>query len=191
MWGERQGPARAMTTHDPRTQPPPKAVGPSLPSELAGLSRQDLLRAFEAAAALVVAITRSKDRVDAVVQTAFERLATVWPWDPSTGSLVGHVLGVVRDLLDAEIGADPDDHGDPQGRAARAARELDELRARVAGHPLAPRVLRCRAEGIERSPDIARSLDVTAEQVYAANKLLRYHLSEMRDRDSRSLEAAR
>ncbi len=142
-----------------------------------------MLRAFEAAAALVVEVRRSKDGVDDIVQSAFADLLTTKGWDPSSGSFIDELVRVVRGLLDVGRGDGRAGQGDMEARSAEAAREIEELKARVAGHPVAPGVLRCRADGRVRAGEIARELRVEVEQVFAATKLLRYHLGEIRARE--------
>ena len=73
--------------------------------------------------------------------------------------------------------------GEDDAVRAQAEQDLDELAARVAGHSLAPAVLRCRIEGVERAADIALLLGVSADDVYSAHKLLRHHLRQMRARE--------
>jgi DNA-directed RNA polymerase specialized sigma24 family protein len=66
-------------------------------------------------------------------------------------------------------------------RHALAARRLAELERRIAQHPLAPAVLRCKAEGLERRPaDVAATLGVPVAQVYRAVEVLKYHLNRIR-----------
>jgi DNA-directed RNA polymerase specialized sigma24 family protein len=65
-------------------------------------------------------------------------------------------------------------------RQERAASELDALAAKVAGHPLAPRALQKRVEGLRKPADIARALGVSAGEVYRANDVLRRNLRALR-----------
>jgi DNA-directed RNA polymerase specialized sigma24 family protein len=67
-------------------------------------------------------------------------------------------------------------------RHALAARQLAELERRIADHPLAVAVLRCKAEGLERRPaEVAACLGVPVAQVYRAIEVLKYHLKRIRD----------
>jgi len=71
-----------------------------------------------------------------------------------------------------------------EGAAARrkdAASDAAELRIRLADHPLTPKVLACIGEGLEPA-EIAARLNVPVAQVYAAIKLIKYHLARIREK---------
>ncbi|HEY4016537.1 MAG TPA: hypothetical protein VGM06_24545 [Polyangiaceae bacterium] len=157
----------------------PRSARPS-PTALAALSQMDLQSAFESAATLAVALTGSAENASEIATAAFERLRT--EADAAHGQIVEHVLAVVRTLLRESLSplSGPVPGGDGEGGQANL--DLEELAARVAGHPLAPAVLRSRSEGVERASDIAQVLGVSVDDVHAAHKLLRHHLRQMRAR---------
>ena len=62
-----------------------------------------------------------------------------------------------------------------------AASDAAELHARIAEHPLTPKVLECVGEGLEPAETAAR-LKVPVAQVYAAIKLIKYHLARIREK---------
>jgi hypothetical protein len=78
------------------------------------------------------------------------------------------------------------DGADAANRQAAASRELDALEASlaVAGSEDAVRVLRARraADGKKRAGDIAKELEIPAERVYRANKLILQHARKLRAR---------
>jgi hypothetical protein len=63
---------------------------------------------------------------------------------------------------------------------AKAVTELTLLKARISRHDLMPKVLQCKADGIDRPADIARALGVPAERVHRAIELLKDHLANIR-----------
>jgi DNA-directed RNA polymerase specialized sigma24 family protein len=171
-------------------------------------SKEELREAYAAAMALAMAITRSKQRADEVVQDAFERLLTTRRWDRGKGPLDVHMMGAVRSLLsNAHRSAVPRkeataheafqdeaagrrtespehqalEHAEAVERQASAASALDRLTERVSGDPVASGVLRCRAEGLQKAGDIAAALGVPVEQVYRANELLKLQLKKIRE----------
>jgi DNA-directed RNA polymerase specialized sigma24 family protein len=173
-------------------------------------SKEDLRAAYVAAMAFALALTRSKARAQDVVQDAFERLLTTRPWDPSKGPLDAHMMGIVRSLLNIarrsasarnEARAHEEYHAEVVGRQTESAEHetlehagaeerrtaaatvLEQLTARVAAHPVAPGVLRCRAEGLQKAGDIATALGVPVDQVYRANELLKEQLQKIREAD--------
>ncbi len=171
------------------------------------LSKKDIREAHRAAMVVALALTRNRSRAEDVVQDAFERVMTTRPWDPAKGSLERHLAGIVRSLVNiAHHAAAPrleaeaqetlyDEVGRTTGSAeekmldaaevaardAHAEGELARLGAGVANHAVASGVLRCRAEGMEKSAEIARALDVPIDQVYRANELLSERLRKMRE----------
>jgi len=62
-----------------------------------------------------------------------------------------------------------------------ASSDVAELHLAIADHPLMPRVLACKGEGLEPA-EIAEKLDVPVAQVYAAIKLIKYHLARIREK---------
>jgi DNA-directed RNA polymerase specialized sigma24 family protein len=181
-------------------------------SDVAALSKEQVRKAYEAAMAVALAITRSGARAEEVVQDAFERLLTTRRWDSSKGPLDRHMAGIVRSLLNIGFhAAAPKKEAQAQKsyqhevigvrsesaetlalsasekaeRSAHAEGELEQLRASVAAHPVAPGVLRCRAEGLHKAADIAAELNVSVDEVYRANELLRERLKKIRKGEPR------
>jgi DNA-directed RNA polymerase specialized sigma24 family protein len=72
------------------------------------------------------------------------------------------------------------DHGEQKERHDQSRTEFDALKARVAKHPLMPRVLECRVEGMTPG-ETARFLQVPDRDVYAALKLIKHHLTRIRE----------
>jgi DNA-directed RNA polymerase specialized sigma24 family protein len=171
-------------------------------------SKEELRDAYEAAMGLAMAITRSKQRAEEVVQDAFERLLTTRRWDRSKGPLDAHMLGAVRSLLsNAQRSAVPRkeatahaafhdqvagrrtesyehqtlEHAEAAERQESAATEVERLMAMAAEDPVALGVLRSRAEGLRKAGDIAAKLGVPVEQVYRANEFLKLQLKKIRE----------
>jgi DNA-directed RNA polymerase specialized sigma24 family protein len=67
-----------------------------------------------------------------------------------------------------------------EDREAKARRMVLELRLRVAHHAVAAAWLEFVNEGGRKPGDLARKLNVTAEQVYAAKKVVEYHAEQIR-----------
>ena len=182
----------------------PQAATP----ELAELSPAKMRELFELAYAVALALTKSRPLSDELVQTTFERLMTTRRWD-GIRPIEVHVAGIVKSLLSnrrnsekserKEIAherfhyevvgqriASPEDrtieNATEEERLRTAARELDELAAKVAGHPVAARVLKERAAGPNKPADIARAIGVPVDEVYRANDVLRRNLRAMRKR---------
>jgi hypothetical protein len=135
------------------------------------------------------------------------KLTTTRRWDPRSGTLERHALGALkselsnqrtskkgerdglahegyhREIRPERVDSPEEMHlhrGDADQRQDAAARELDELKRRIAGHELAPRVLACKADGIDKPADIARELGVPAAKVYAAIRVLKENLVAIR-----------
>jgi DNA-directed RNA polymerase specialized sigma24 family protein len=171
-------------------------------------SKTEVRAAYEAALAYAIKMTRSRERAQEVVQDAFDRVLTTRPWNPDKVPFEVHMIGIVRSLLDAvfhsaaarhEAQAAEGFHAEVVGRSSlsaedralahaetemrreAAARDLERLAQRVADHPVAPGVLRCRGDGITKAADIARELGVPVEQVYRANELLKEQLRKIRE----------
>src|SRR5579864_4102143 len=140
----------------------PTAVHP----ELAGISKTRMRELFELAYSVAMAITKSKDRADVVVQMSFERLLTTSRWDGKKPIDV-HVAGIVksvasnqyksqksarkaeahdgfhREVVGTRSASTEDvmlEGAQDNARQDSASSELDELAAKCADHPLAPRV---------------------------------------------------
>lgn len=171
-------------------------------------SRTEVRAAYEAALAYAIKLTRSRERAQELVQTAFDRVLSTRTWDPAKLPFDVYVIGVVRSLLNIEhrsaaprneaaagegfhqevVGRSTPsaedkalEHAEAEMRRERAVRDLERLGQRVADHPVAPGVLRCRGDGIIKAADIARELGVSVEQVYRANELLKEQLKKIRE----------
>jgi DNA-directed RNA polymerase specialized sigma24 family protein len=171
-------------------------------------SKTEVRAAYEAALTFAIKVTRSRERGQELVQAAFERMLTTRAWDPGKVPFDVHMIGIVRSLLYIEhhsaqprneqhagegfhqevVGrstASAEDraleHAEAEMRREMAARQLEQLAERVADHPVAPGVLRCRTEGVTRAADIATHLGVPVEQVYRANELLKEQLKKIRE----------
>lgn len=72
------------------------------------------------------------------------------------------------------------DHGEQKERHEQSRTALDALKARIANHPLMPRVLECRGNGMTPG-ETARFLQVPERDVYAAIKLLKHHWNRIRE----------
>ena len=169
-------------------------------------SKEEVRDAVDAAMAVALAITRSKQRAEDIVQDAFERALTTRQWDRSKGPFDRYMAGVVRSLLNIAFhSAAPEreakahegfydevagrrtesaevkvlEYAEGEERDARAVEDVERLRASVEGHPVAQAVLRCREQGIDKAAHIARELKVPVEQVYRANELLKEHLGKI------------
>lgn len=189
------------------TTPPPRAQCP----ELASVSREQLRDLLESVHHVVLGITKSTIRTDEIVQDTFEALMTTRRWNGKQ-PLERHVIGIAmsllhhqhaskapqrdarahagfhREIVGTSVGSPEDetlDHAEDEDRQSSARRELAELEASVAAHPVAPRVLRCKADGIEKPADIARALSIPVEHVYRATELLREHLRRIRQREKK------
>jgi DNA-directed RNA polymerase specialized sigma24 family protein len=184
--------------------------------ELAGISKAQMRALFELAYSVAMAITKSKERSDVIVQTAFERLLTTSRWDgkkPIDVHVAGIVKSVASNLYKSEkstrkVEAHDGFHREVVGtshpstedaiiesaeddeRQESVTSELDELAAACAGHPLAPRVLQVRIETGGKASDIARALGVSSDDVYRANDVLRRNLRAIRKRRGRGEEDA-
>ena len=150
-------------------------------------------------------------KADELTARAFEALLTTRRWDAARGPLLRHVLGIVASIrhhdyrstqgerrekaeerfqheLVGTQASSPEDaslaHAEEQDAQARAERELEELQASVAAHPLAPRVLRCRRDGLTSSKAVAEALGVPPSDVYLANDVLKSHLRKIRAQGS-------
>lgn len=184
--------------------------------ELAGISKAQMRALFELAYSVAMAITKSKERSDVIVQSAFERLLTTSRWDGKK-PIDLHVAGIVKSVASHQYASEKSTrkaeshdgfHREVVGtshpstedaileiaeddeRQENASRELDELAAACADHPLAPRVLQVRIETGGKASDIARALGVSSDDVYRANDVLRRNLRAIRKRRGRGEEDA-
>jgi DNA-directed RNA polymerase specialized sigma24 family protein len=174
--------------------------------ELAAVTKDQIRALVELAQSVARAITKSDSQSDNIVQTTFELLLTTRRWDGKK-PLEAHVVGIVKSLISHAYAKEkstrpaqahegfhyenvghhspsPEDKtldasADEQ-KQSRATRELDELAAAIAKHPLAPRVLEKRRDGLTKAADIAQALGVNVEEVYRANDVLRRNLQAMR-----------
>lgn len=171
-------------------------------------SKKETRDAYAAAMALALARTRSKQRAEDFVQEAFKRLLTTRPWDRNRGPFERHVLGIVASLISNEYrgaatrneavaqqafhdevvghhttSAEEQvlEQADDKERQAGATREIEQLRASVAGDQVACDVLQWRGEGLHKAADIANALGVDIDQVYRSNELLRDRLKKIRE----------
>jgi DNA-directed RNA polymerase specialized sigma24 family protein len=67
---------------------------------------------------------------------------------------------------------------------AKATREVELLRARIANHDLMPRVLACIEQGIEGARAIADTIGVPVVKVYRALDLIRHHIKKIRETET-------
>lgn len=79
---------------------------------------------------------------------------------------------IIRDETEREVTA---------VREAKAAREVELLRERVARHELMPRVIAALEHGTEERAAIADELGVPVQKVYRALDLMRHHLKKIRE----------
>jgi DNA-directed RNA polymerase specialized sigma24 family protein len=173
---------------------------------LGRLSREELRRLYKLAYGLALSITKSKQRAEVTTQIAFERLLTTRQWD-GRATIELHVIGIVKSLLSIEHASKKEKHDEEahegfhqevvghatpsteqsmlehdadDSRQRGAKDELVALRERVVKHPLAPRVLDKRIEGMTKAADIAAALDVSVDDVYRANDVLHRALQALR-----------
>jgi DNA-directed RNA polymerase specialized sigma24 family protein len=171
-------------------------------------TREEVRDAIKAATAAALAITKSRQLADELVQDAFERVLTTRPWSRDKGPFDRHLVGAVSSLashgwaskrpeqdLRAHEGFQQEvvgltapspetktlERAEEEDAQARAEAELDALEASVAGNDAAVAVLRCRREhALTKAADIAAKLGMPQPQVYRANELLRDHLQRLR-----------
>jgi len=178
-----------------------------LPPELKAVAPDQMRAVLEAAALVALRLTKSKRLADELLSDVFDKLTTTRRWDRSRGPLLDHVLGALRSVLNNQrtskaperegvahgdyhrevrptVVESPEEtvleHEEAQLGRSRAARELGLLAARIDHHELAPKVLRCKSDGIAPPAEIARTLGVPVRQVYQAIDLLKYHLEKIR-----------
>jgi DNA-directed RNA polymerase specialized sigma24 family protein len=197
---------------DPSGEPPPSTPQPTeVPPELKAVPDSELLEVFEAARAVALRKTKSRVEADVLVSDVFIKLTTTRRWDPQKAPLLPYFLLVVEsEFLNRVTSAAPEredlahegfhrevrpdhspspedsilEHAAQQGRRDESRAELDALKARIAKHPLMPRVLECRDEGMTPA-ETARFLKVSDREVYSAIKLLKRHLARIRENADR------
>jgi DNA-directed RNA polymerase specialized sigma24 family protein len=161
--------------------------------------------------AAALAMTRSPQRAEDLVQNAVEATLTTRPWSRKERTYKQHLVGAVwsmashehasrRPKMDAkahegwhreEVGeraASPEEktlhRAEEEGRQMDAEAELDALDASLRDNETARAVLRCRREhGLVKAGEIAAKLGLPVEQVYRANEALRDHLKTLRKKD--------
>jgi DNA-directed RNA polymerase specialized sigma24 family protein len=194
---------------DPSAEPPPSAAPMKMPKELASVPDRELREILRAARAYALTKTKSRVGADMLVSDVLMKLMTTRRWDPTRAPLQKYFLFVIKSEFSNQItSAAPErensahegfhrevrpdhspsaedgilDHGEQKERHDQSRIELDALKARIARHPLMPRVLECRGEGMTPG-ETARLLQVPERDVYAAIKLLKHHLSRIRESD--------
>lgn len=199
-----------MNDEEPESEREPEEDAQlTLPPELAAVPKAELESVLRAGFLFVVKRTKSKEFAENLVSTAYFKMATTRRWDPNKTKLIAHFLGVIRSLashhytskaperdeeahegfhreMSAAHSSSAEDaiveSDDAQERQAAAATLLEQLEARIANHPLAPKVLACKAK--EMTPaEIARDLGVPVGDVYGAIKLIKHHLQKLREGD--------
>jgi hypothetical protein len=191
--------------------PPPSdpSLPRALPPELAELPPGELEAVLETAILVATRRLKSAPRARQLVSDVFTKLTRTRRWDSSRGPLLRHVLGALKSELShqntskeperEEIAHEtfhrevrPDrvesaeelhlERGDAEVRRDRAARELEQLEARVANLPVASAILRLqREQGIHKPAEMAEALKVPVRDVYRALEMLRYHLKKLRE----------
>jgi DNA-directed RNA polymerase specialized sigma24 family protein len=194
---------------DPSAEPPPSMAPMEMPPELASVPDRELREILRAARAYAFTKTKSRTGADVLVSDVFMKLMTTRRWDPTRAPLQKYFLFVIKSEFSNQVtSAAPDrensahegfhrevrpdhspsaedgilDHGEQKERHDQSRTELDALKARIARHPLMPRVLECRGEGMTPG-ETARFLQVPERDVYAAIKLLKHHLNRIRETD--------
>jgi DNA-directed RNA polymerase specialized sigma24 family protein len=182
--------------------------------ELAGISKAQMRKLFELAYAVAMATTKSKERSDVIVQTAFERLLTTSRWDGKKPIDI-HLAGIVKSVASHQYASEKStrkaeshdgfhrevvgtnhpstedailESAEDDEKQENASSELDELAATCADHPLAPHVLQIRIKTAAKASEIARALGVSSAEVYRANDVLRRNLRAIRKRKGRGSE---
>jgi DNA-directed RNA polymerase specialized sigma24 family protein len=201
-------PPTADVEGDPSGETPPSTPQPmELPPELKSVPDSELRRVLKAARAVALRKTKSLPEAKVLVSDVFIKLTTTRRWDPQKAPLLPYFLLVLesefmnrvtsaapehentaREGFYREVRPDhspsPEDaileHAERQERRDHSRVELEALRARIEKHPLMPRVLECRGQGMTPA-EIARFLKVSEREVYGAIKLLKHHLTRIRE----------
>jgi DNA-directed RNA polymerase specialized sigma24 family protein len=170
------------------------------PPELKAVPPDEMRRVYEAAKLVALRLTKSKARADELVSDVFVKLTTTRRWNPARKPLLEHVIGALRSELNHQYASKAPERERTANEAyhrdvvplrvesteermlarAKAATELSLLEARISNHDLVPKVLQCKADGIDRPADIARALGVPAARVHRAIELLKHHLANIR-----------
>jgi len=179
-------------------------------------TRDEVRAAYEAAMAVALAMTRSKERSREIVQDAFERILTTRPWSRAERTFAEHAMNTVRSLVlharvskagahEKEVRADfqrdevghsavsPEEktlhRSEEEGRQSDAEEELDALANALAENAVARDVLRCRREhGLVKAGEIAAKLGIAVDQVYRANETLKERLRTLRKKPRKDEE---
>ena len=188
---------------------PGTALPAKLPPELAALPPGELHAVFEEALIIATRMTRSPARGRELVSALYQKLTTTRRWDATRAPLRPFVVYTLRQLMRSER-ADgysalerrgnegfhreirPERVDSPEEmnlekaeadrREARAIRELAELERRIAGLPLAKRIVEAQRErDFEKPAHLAAYLQAPIEDVYRAQEMLRYHLKKIRE----------
>jgi len=161
--------------------------------------------------ATAYAIKRSNREVGPMILSrVLAKLTTTRKWDPTKTTLLGHVLGCVKSDIshhfeskkpaeEAESHeafhyemrplkvASPEqiaiDREEADERRAPALAVIEQLKERIAGHPLMPRVLErmLDAEGEETPRAMSEAFGVPVQQVYRAIEGIKYHARRIRE----------
>ncbi len=194
---------------DSSAEPPPSTAPMEMPPELASVPDRELREILRVARTYALKKTRSGAGADVLVSDAYMKLVTTRRWDPTRAPLLKYFLFVIKSEFSNQVtSAAPDrensahegfhrevrpDHspsaedgilelGEQKERHDQSRTELDALKVRIARHSLMPRVLECRGEGMTPG-ETARFLHVSERDVYAAIKLLKHHLTRVRETD--------
>jgi DNA-directed RNA polymerase specialized sigma24 family protein len=192
---------------DPSTEPPPSTGPMEMPPELASVPDPELGEIMRVARTYAFKKTKSNAGAQVLVSDAFMKLVTTRRWDPTKAPLLTYFLFVIKSEFRNQItsaardrensahegfhrevrpdhspSAEDDilDYGEQKERDDHSRTELDALKARIARHTLMPRVLECRLGGMTPG-ETARFLQVPERDVYAAIKLLKHHLTRIRE----------
>jgi len=190
---------------DPSAEPPPAPM--KMPPELASVPKRELREILRAARSFAITKTKSRAGAAVLVSDVFMKLVTTRRWDPTKAPLQKYFLFVLKSEFSNQVtSAAPErensahegfhrevrpdhspsaedsilDHAEQKERHDQSRTEFDALKARIASHPLMPRVLECRIEGMTPG-ETARFLQVPKRDVYAAIKLLRHHWNRIRE----------
>lgn len=171
----------------------------------------ELCQVLEVAQAAAFRKTKSRAEANVLVSDVFIKLTTTRRWNPQKSPLLPYFLLVLEsEFLNRVTSAAPErentahegfhrevlpdhspsaedrilEHAEREARRDESRAELDALKARIAKHPLMPRVLECRDEGMTPA-ETARFLKVSDREVYGAIKLLKHHLTRIRENGDR------
>jgi hypothetical protein len=188
---------------------PGTALPGALPPELAALPPGELHAIFEEALILATRMTKSPARGRELLSALYKKVTTTRRWDATRAPLRPFVVYTLRQLMRSERaeGYSPRERKANEGyhreirpervdsaeemilekaeadrREAKAIRELAELERRIAGLPLAKRIVEAQRErDFEKPAHLAAYLREPVEDVYRAQEMLRYHLKKIRE----------